>query len=95
MRTNATWVSHMSILFRLYKAFFEFFIIQPLYQYFVMSRLQVQLFFLEFRANMYMVGKSSTKQSDNKTVSPMYMMVNHIHDMYMNRHKACTCYVHV
>ena len=43
-------------------------------------------FFLEFRTNMYMVAKNGIKYVDIETVKSMYMMVKHVHDMYMSCH---------
>ena len=45
-----------------------------------------KLFFLEFRTNMYMVAKNGIKYVDIETVKSMYMMVKHVHDMYMSCH---------
>ena len=64
-----------------------------------MSRLQVS-FFLEFCTNMYMVGKNEGKDIENEIVKSMYMMVKHVHDMYMGCHAlivnpSYTCYVYV
>ncbi len=42
------------------------------------------IFFLEFCANMYMAAISHIKHIDNETIKSMYMMVIHIHDMYMS-----------
>ena len=39
--------------------------------------------FLEFRTNMYMVGVNEGKSVVNEIVKSMYMMVQHVHDMYM------------
>ena len=46
----------------------------------------MQTFFLEFRTNMYMVAKNGIKYVDIETVKSMYMMVKHVHDMYMSCH---------
>ena len=43
-------------------------------------------FFLEFITNMYMVAKNGIKYVDIETVKSMYMMVKHVHDMYMSCH---------
>ena len=40
--------------------------------------------FLEFCTNMYMVVAISNKRIDNKTIKSMYMMLKHVHDMYMS-----------
>ena len=49
---------------------------------------------------MYMVGGNWGKGVENERVKSMYMLVKHVHDMYMSRHafivkKSCTCYVYV
>ena len=41
-------------------------------------------FFLEFRTNMYMMGENAGKSSGNEDVKSMYMMVKHVHNMYMS-----------
>ena len=41
-------------------------------------------FFIEFCANMYMVAIISIKHIDNEIINSMYMMVKHVHDMYMS-----------
>ena len=56
--------------------------------------------FLEFCANMYMAAIISIKHIDNEIIKSMYMMVKHVHDMYMSWHAwivkiSCTTYVHV
>ena len=40
------------------------------------------------------------KRVDNEIIKSMYMLLKHIHDMYMSRHArivnmSCTTYVHV
>ena len=57
-------------------------------------------FFLEFCTNMYMVAINTTKRVDHEIIKSMYMIVKHIHDMYMSRHARIvnisrTTYVHV
>ena len=57
-------------------------------------------FFLEFCTRMYMVGQNRIKYIDNEQIKSMYMMVQHVHDMYMSWHAlivnpSCTCYVYV
>ena len=57
-------------------------------------------FFLEFCTNMYMVGWNGIKCVDNELIKSMYMMVKHVHDMYMSWHAwivnpSCICYVYV
>ena len=42
------------------------------------------IYFLEFCANMYMVAIISIKHIDNEIIKSMYMMVIHVHDMYMS-----------
>ena len=47
-----------------------------------------------------MVGKNEGKDIENEIVKSMYMMVKHVHDMYMSCHalivnSSCTCYVYV
>ena len=49
---------------------------------------------------MYMAGVNEGKSVVNEIVKSMYMMVKHVHDMYMGCHalivkKSCTCYVYV
>ena len=49
---------------------------------------------------MYMVGVNEGKSVVNEIVKSMYMMVKHVHDMYMGRHalivkKSCTSHVYV
>ena len=49
---------------------------------------------------MYMVGQNGIKYIDNEIIKSMYMMVKHVHDMYMGCHAwivnpSCTCYVYV
>ena len=49
---------------------------------------------------MYMVGWNEGKEVENETVKSMYMMPEHVHDMYMGCHalivkKSCICYVYV
>ena len=49
---------------------------------------------------MYMVGENDAKCVDNERIKSMYMMVKHVHDMYMSRHAlivnpSCICYVYV
>lgn len=41
-------------------------------------------FFLEFCTNMYMVAINTTKRVDHEIIKSMYMIVKHIHDMYMS-----------
>ena len=60
----------------------------------------IELFFLDFCTNMYMVEENAGKSSGNENVKSMYMMVKHVHDMYMSRHAlivnlSCICYVYV
>jgi hypothetical protein len=35
---------------------------------------------------MYMVGQNGIKYIDNEIIKSMYMMVKHVHDMYMGCH---------
>ena len=47
-----------------------------------------------------MATKNGIKYVDIETVKSMYMMVKHVHDMYMSCHAlivnpSCTCYVYV
>ena len=44
----------------------------------------IELFFLEFCTNMYMMGENAGKSSGNEDVKSMYMMVKHVHNMYMS-----------
>ena len=49
---------------------------------------------------MYMVGVNEGKSVVNEIVKSMYMMVKHVHDMYMGCHalivkKSCTSHVYV
>ena len=37
------------------------------------------IFFLEFRTNMYMVGKNEGKSVGNENVKSMYMKPKHVH----------------
>ena len=41
-------------------------------------------FFLEFCTNMYMVVENDSNRIENETLKSMYMMVKHVHDMYMS-----------
>ena len=49
---------------------------------------------------MYMVVENDSKRIENEILKSMYMMVKHVHDMYMSRHAlivnpSCICYVYV
>ena len=44
----------------------------------------VRAIFLEFCTKMYMVGQNRIKYIDNEQIKSMYMMVQHVHDMYMS-----------
>ena len=67
---NVTWVTPTPMLFRLFKAF----------------QLCECEFFLEFRVNMYMVGRNEGKDVENEKVKSMYMLPKHVHNMYMGCH---------
>ena len=47
-----------------------------------------------------MVVENDSNRIENEILKSMYMMVKHVHDMYMSRHAlivnpSCTCYVYV
>ena len=44
------------------------------------------IFFSEFCINMYMVGWNEGKSVGNEDINSMYIMPEHIHDMYMGCH---------
>lgn len=57
-------------------------------------------FFSEFCINMYMVGWNEGKSVGNEDIKSMYMLLKHVHDMYMGCHarivkKSCTSHVYV